>query len=199
VKITIEQLKSAMKNAGHKLFNRGDYNLNLIGIRSRDTKANTFNDLLCVLFKCAGQEVLLMFACTTDPGVYYRNHPLNVNGTAVLVPGQHKNMWQLGRHQGKYPALVQRGEVTVYRDGDKNDELDITDCIKDTGYFGINCHRASEKGIAENVGRFSAGCQVVQHPNEYAILINLCRLAQEQHGNNFTYTLLTQQQLEVES
>lgn len=196
MKITAEQLKQAMANAGHKLFSRGDYNLNLIGIRSRDTKANTFNDLFCVLFKMGGVEQLWQFACTTDPGTYYRQNPLNVKGTAVLCEGQHKHMWQLGRHQGKYPALVQRGQTTVYRDGDKNEDLDITDVVQDTGYFGINCHRASNKGIAEKVDKFSAGCQVIQHPTEYAMLINLVRLAVEKHGNNFTYTLLNQNDIE---
>jgi len=196
VKITAQQLKKAMANAGYKLFSRGDYNLNLIGIRSRDTKANTFNDVFCVLFKMAGVEQLWQLACTTDPGTYYRNNPLNVLGTAILCEGQHKSMWELGYHQGKYPALVQTGITTVYRDGDKNEDLDITDVIKDTGYFGINCHRASDKGIAQKVDRFSAGCQVIQDPTEYAMLINLLRLAAEKHGNKFTYTLLTQNQLE---
>jgi hypothetical protein len=195
--ITIERLKNAMKNTGYKLFGGGNYNLNLIGVRSNDTHANTFNDVFCVLFEVAGVEQLLQFACTTDPGVYYRLHPLNVNGTAVLIPGQHNAMWQLGRHQGKYTALVQRGKATVYRDGNKNEDLDITDVVKDTGYFGINAHRASEKGLAKQVGKFSAGCQVIQHPIEFEILINLCKLAMEQYGNSFTYTLLTEQQLEA--
>lgn len=196
MKITVQQLKKAMANRGYKLFSRGDYNLNLIGIRSRDTKANTFNDVFCVLFKMAGIEQLWQFSCTTDPGTYYRLNPLNLLGTAILCPGQYAGMWQLGMHQGKYPALVQRGEVTVFRDGDKNEELDITDVVQETGYFGINGHRASDKGIAEKVDRFSAGCQVIQDPNEYAMLINLIRIAVSKHGNSFTYTLLTEQECE---
>jgi hypothetical protein len=194
--ITIKKIKSAMINAGYSLFIGGNYNLNLIGIRSNDKHANTFNDVFCVLFEVSGVEQLLQFACTTDPGVYYRLNPLNVNGTAVLVPGQHKSMWELGLHQGKYQALVQRGEATVYRDGNKNVKLDITDVEKQTGLFGINAHRASENGLAKKVDKFSAGCQVIQHPIEYDLLINLCKLAQEQFGNRFTYTLLTEQQLE---
>ncbi|WP_102794291.1 hypothetical protein [Bowmanella denitrificans] len=199
MRTTAEQLKKAMAAAGHKLFSRGDYNLNLIGIRSNDTKANTFNDLLCVLYKQNGQDVLLQFACTTDPGTYYRENPLNVNGTAIVKPGQYKGLWQLGRHQGKYPALVQRSEITVFRDNDGNKELNLADCVEETGYFGINLHRASEQGLASQVDKFSAGCQVIQNPDDYAMLIALCRRGAELHGNSFTYTLLTQQKLEAGS
>lgn len=197
--VTRQQLVKAMKNAGHKVFMRGDYNLNLIGIRSRDTKANTFNDLFCVLFKVAGQEVLLQFACTTDPGTYYRQNPLHELGCAVVKPGQYDGVWELGRHQGKYPALVQVGAITVYREQPANDDMQLTDITEQTGYFGINAHRASEQGIASKVNRFSAGCQVIQHPDEYAMLISIVRIAAKKHGNKFSYTLLTEHDVEQQT
>ena len=149
-----------------------------------------------MLFKVAGQEVLLQFSCTTDPGTYYRQNPLHEQGCAVVKPGQYRGVWELGRHQGKYPALVQVGAITVYREKLANENMQLTDVTEQTGYFGINAHRASEQGIASKVNRFSAGCQVIQHPDEYAILISLCRIAADKHGNSFTYTLLNQNELE---
>jgi hypothetical protein len=194
--VTLNQLTTAMKTAGHKLFSRGDYNLNFIGVRSDNRKANTFNDVFCVVFKVANQDVLLQFSCTTDPDMYYRQNPLNSKGTARVKTGQYRGLWQLGRHQGKYPALVQVANITVYRETLANTDLDLSDINTETGLFGINCHRASEHGIANTVDKFSAGCQVIQHPEEYRLLINLCHIAAAKHGNSFTYTLLNQSDLE---
>ena len=36
---------------GHAVFTNGEYNLNIIGIRSADDSANTFNDRICVVYK----------------------------------------------------------------------------------------------------------------------------------------------------
>ena len=35
---------------GHAVFEEGEYNLNIIGIRSKDHKANSFDDRMCVVF-----------------------------------------------------------------------------------------------------------------------------------------------------
>ena len=45
-----ETIKSAVKKAGYPFFEKGDYNLNLVGIRSDDHTANRFNDAFCILF-----------------------------------------------------------------------------------------------------------------------------------------------------
>ncbi|AWL12817.1 hypothetical protein HMF8227_02365 [Saliniradius amylolyticus] len=193
LQINAAQLKSAMQMAGYTLFSEGDYNLNLIGIRSADIHNDGFNDRFCVLFSVAGHECLLQFPCTTDPGTYYRENPLNVDGSAIVKPDQYPGLWQLGQHQGKYLALVQRGEITVYRDADGDDQLD-TDGIEQSGYFGINCHRASKTGIAKQVERFSAGCQVIPNLWDYNVLLSLCERAAAEYGNSFTYTLLTEQE-----
>ena len=46
--ITIDSLKSALKNVGHTMFesDEKDYNLNIIGIRSNNPITNKFNDLM---------------------------------------------------------------------------------------------------------------------------------------------------------
>lgn len=188
------QLQTAMIRKGYRFFDDGDYNLNLIGIRGADTAANTFDDALAVAWRFDGVPHCLVFPATTDPGLFWRTHPANVQGTAIVVPGQYPGLWQLGLHQGKYPALVQRGPVAVYRDNDRDQVLDL-DAPIDAGLFGINCHRASAHRQSHQVDKWSAGCQVLANPKDFALLMALCERAAESWGPGFTYTLLEESDL----
>lgn len=183
-----EQLQAALMRKGYRFFDQGNYNLNLIGIRTADDSANTFNDQLAVAWRFDGVPHCLVFPATTDPGLYWREHLANVNGTAIVVPGQYRGLWQLGLHQGRYQALVQRGPVQVYRDNNRDQVLD-QDAPIDAGLFGINCHRASDSHESVQVDRWSAGCQVLANPRDFDLLIALCRRG-EHWGRSFTYTLI---------
>jgi hypothetical protein len=196
--ITIEKLLAAMERNQYRIFN-GELNLNIIGVRHKNTRANTFNDVLCVLFEESGIWQLEQYKCTTDPGIYYRTNPCNVDGTAIVVPMQHRSLWTFGYHQGKYPALVQNKPVTVFRDGNKDETIDTDvtneNVIKQKGYFGINCHHASATRESTQVDKWSAGCQVLAKPNDFECFMALCQQSSKKWGDTFTYTLLEQQQL----
>ncbi|BFM20510.1 hypothetical protein [Gilvimarinus japonicus] len=189
------QLMTAMIRAGHHFFEQGDYNLNLIGVRSRDAHSNAFNDALAVAYKINGRPVCHVFACTTDPGIYWREKPANVNGTAIVKPGQYPGLWTLGKHQGKYAALVQAENITVYRDNDGNGEIntDRNTAYTDTGLFGINCHKAGKQ--SRRVDKWSAGCQVLANECDFNLLMALCEKSAQLWGDRFTYTLLTEDEL----
>ncbi len=191
--ISTKNLLDAMKRHNHPVF-KGDWNITLVGVRSNDTNANTFNDRFFVLFSIDGKQHVYDFPCTTDPGVYYREQPLNVDGCAWLVPGHHPSCWEIGNHQGKYKALVQRGELTVYRDNDGDAELDKKSDTE-TGYFGINCHHANPNSLSVQVDRWSAGCQVLADPVDFALLMALVNKSAQTYGARFSYTLLTEDQL----
>lgn len=188
---TYQQLKQAITGLDYRWFEGGNYNLNLVGVRATDTAANTFNDLFCVAFADAAGPKLFAFPCTTDPGVFYRENPLNVLGTAVVKPGQYPGLWKTGLHKGKYSALIQAAPVTVYRDGNLDDQVDTTG-IEETGFFGINCHRAAAGGPSHQVDKWSAGCQVLAYPLDYALLMALVRQAAIRYGDRHTYTLITE-------
>ena len=193
MKINVPQLIAAAKKVGGKLVQK-PWHLNIIGLRTQDTKANTFNDVIFVLFKQGGEWVLMQFGATTDPGTYYREAPINVNGTAIVKPGFYPNVWKVGMHRGRYKALVQRGPITVFRDDDRNAELDIVGMTEDTGYFGINLHRANANIESKQVDRWSAGCQVIACPAEYQIFMSLVNKHCMCFGNaaDFSYTLITE-------
>ncbi|WP_020411005.1 hypothetical protein [Hahella ganghwensis] len=192
--LSYRHLQVAVCYQGYRFFDQGDFNLNLVGVRARDRQANTFNDSLYVAFKTGSQTHVFQFPVTTDPGVYWREHPANVSGTAIVKPGQYPGLWALGKHQGKYDALVQRAPVTVYRDNDGNAQLDAQG-YTEKGLFGINCHRATATGTSHQVDRWSAGCQVLADVRDFDVLMAFCRKAAGLYGNRFTYTLLDEEDL----
>ncbi|MEE7625441.1 hypothetical protein V3O24_04645 [Methylobacter sp. Wu8] len=190
--VTITQLKDALSRKDAPIF-KGELNLTLVGIRSKDSDANTFNDLLCVLYEKGGKLQMEQFAITTDPGMYYREHPINVDGTAILKPGHYPKCWQIGAHQGKYIALVQRGPMTVYRDRNKDAHLDKAN--EQTGYFGINLHRAGANALTLRTDKVSAGCQVFADSKDFDTVMALAQKSAAKYGNRFSYTLLDEADL----
>ena len=117
-------------------------------------------------------------------------NPTNSKGVAILKAGQYRGVWQLDMHRGKYIALCQRGAmVTVWRDRNKDGVADHVNA--DTGWFGINCHRAHANHLVESTKYYSAGCQVIRSPADWARLLSLCRLQAENGlGSSYSYTLL---------
>ena len=189
----IPTILQTVKDKGYVIFEHGQYNLNIIGVRTPDMTPNVFNDWLYVVYKDeTDQWVELRYQITTDPGLYYLEQPANIKGTAILKAGQYRSSHKLGKHRGQYDALVQRGLVTVYRDRNGDDVFDMSADSEDSGYFGINIHRASSRRESTQVDRWSAGCQVFANPNEYAMFIDLCKRAATRWGDTFTYTLIEQ-------
>lgn len=194
MKVTIKQITEALSQAGMPPPFKGELNLTLVGIRAKDTDAKTFNDLLCVLHEdAAGKLQMQTFQITTDPGLHYRNKPINVDGTAILKRGHYKGCWQIGAHQGKYTALVQRGLMTVHRDRNKDGHLDMAN--EQTGHFGINLHRAGTNAVTLKTDTVSAGCQVFSDSKDFDTVMALAQASAAKYGNHFSYTLLDEADL----
>lgn len=189
MKPSIKQITDALSQAGMPPIFKGELNLTLIGIRATDTDTDTFNDLLCVLHEdAAGKMQMQTYPITTDPGRRYLKQPINVDGCAILKPGHYPKCWQIGAHQGKYIALVQRGPMTVYRDRNKDAHLDRE--REQTGYFGINLHRAGANMLTLRTDKVSAGCQVFANSVDFDAVMALVHQSAAKYGNGFSYTLL---------
>jgi len=195
--ITIKKLMKAMNSKGFAVFENDNksHNLNIVGIRATQGKPNKFDDVLCVFWKHEGFWNLLQFPMTADAGVHWLENPLNNSGCAILKEGQYKGAYKLRKHQGKYMALCQSGNVTVFRDNDKDSEHDMDPNKTETGMFGINIHRANAKSESSQVDRWSAGCQVLQNPHDFNTFIKICSEASTIWDNSFTYTLLKEEWL----
>ena len=115
---------------------------------------------------------------------------MNAGGTASLVPGQYRSSWRIDLHQGLYKALKQFKPVRTYRDKDKDKQYDRLPEDITEGIYGINIHRANPDRASLVVDKWSAGCQVIQDPADFANLMYLAHVAEKKYGNSFTYTLL---------
>lgn len=170
--------------------------INLVAIRNKNHKSDTFDDSLFV-FKVDKSYNLLWFKryiITTEPGLYWLLKPMNRKGTAILKPGQYVGAYKLGYHgrgKNRHRALVQVRPVTVFRDNNKDKNIDLR--ITDTGLFGVNIHRASGTfNITELIDRYSAGCQVFQNKLHQEEFISIC---DDSKLSTFTYTLLNETDL----
>jgi peptidoglycan hydrolase-like protein with peptidoglycan-binding domain len=188
----------ALRNKRHETFDDGQpYHLNIVGIRSPSTVIDHFDDRMIVIYRDdSGRQFADEYSITTDPGEYYTQHKLlNKDGAAILVPGQYRDAYRIDKHQGRYEALCQRGgTVKVWRDASRSGKLNRSGRIYE-GWFGINIHRAGATGTTERVGRYSAGCQVFQRAEDFAVVMEQARKSKNIRGNKFTYTLIEEAEL----
>ena len=185
------------KEKGYAWFTKGNYNLNIVGIRSNNNNkvTNQYDDILVVDYNTGNGHKRVCYTITTEPGKYYMQNLDNPKGTAILVPGQYRGCWQIGLHRGKYKALCQKKEVKVYRDGNKNMTYDMTSKSINKGIFGINIHRSNQSWIRNTIDKYSAGCQVFNNHIEFNAFMRLCEEQRKLYGNSFTYTLINEEDM----
>ena len=187
------------KKKGYAYFTKGQYNLNIIGVRANNNNkvTNLYDDILVVIYNTPTTTKRVLYNITTEPGLYFMEKKLgNVKGTAILVPGQYRATYKIDKHRGKYDALCQRKPVKVYRDGNMNDVYDLDPKTLDEGLFGINIHRSNQWYTRTTIDQYSAGCQVFNSPTDFTAFMRLCQKQKEIFGNSFTYTLIDEKDLD---
>jgi hypothetical protein len=196
---TKDQIEAAVKAKGYVWFgddsNKG-YDVNIVGVRNLvpgRKVTNIFDDTMTLSFKENGEWKFYQWLITTDPGKKAMLEYHNPNGVARVIPGQYRGLWTIGLHQGKYEAMRQAKPVKVWRD--KNKDMIFDEANIQEGIFGINGHRSNPKTESEYVENWSEGCQVFKRVKDFNEFMTLCRKAKDIHGNSFTYTLLTSEDI----
>lgn len=180
--------------------------VNMFGVRTNIQIGDTFNDYLGLIYG----DTFIITSGTTEPGAYWISNPMNNLGTAILRPKLHTNIWSKGYHNG-YKALVQTGIAGIwrydYRSGfptytyETKGNINIPIAIDpkgerlkryDTLGNGINFHRAKEGVLIKQIGKWSAGCQVVQDSAMYDNMINVIYSSKQQAYN---YALFTESEI----
>ncbi len=189
--IALENVLETFQRKSYVLVS-GTYQLNIFGVRADTPANNKFDDLVGVLYKDYGDVWnLRLYEATTDPGFFYLDNPANVNGTAILMEGQHLSSHHIGLHRNQYCALVQNKPLPVWRDRDRDHVYDFDPATIDVGIFGINIHHAGQH--SENINNWSAGCQVLAILTEFDDLMGLVDLnVENKWGEVFTYTLFNE-------
>ncbi len=196
---TRNQIKEAVISNGYKWFEKGNYNLNIVGVRNSETHGkvtNKFDDCITVSYNIDGEEKFHCFSATTDPGSHWEKNLLNKDGVAILVPNQYRSSHKIRKHQGKYEALCQKKPVKVYRDNNKDGKYDMLEENIHEGIFGINIHKAGSRiNGSTQIDKWSAGCQVFSKESDFNQLMELAYKAKNLYGNSFTYTLIESKDL----
>jgi len=174
--------------------------INLIGIRDiENIEKDVINDYLGFWTK----DKIYLYPGTTDPSVYYTlnktdRHPA---GTFHLREGWHEKIWRIGIHKG-YEALVNKWDSNPefcckptkgWRDSNYNFIQDKTD-REVYDWVGINFHRMHETVLQKVIGKYSAGCQVVQSNKDFRHIIDSVKSTEMYKKDirvNFNYMLFT--------
>lgn len=183
--ITREAIEKVMKEKGYAFFEKGDYNVNIIGIRNASTGkrvTNQFDDWMTASYKINGEWKFAIWPCTVDNG----------DGTARLVEGQYRSSFKIGKHQGKYDALKQCKTLNVYRDWNLKDGTYDESKIY-TDVQGLNIHHAGKD--SSKVNNWSEGCQVFKRLADFLEFMKINYEAEKLHGSFFTYTLINSNDL----
>lgn len=191
LKLSFDGIKKVTISKGYNWW-EGEYNPFLYAVRSRSLIVDLWNDILgvCYIDKF-GNRINLMHKGSTKPGLnWLKDKTGNVNGTAILPPGQYRKCWTIGEHNG-YPALCQAapGVFQVWRDNDKDGRFDFQGPLYND-VSGLNMHTESLLKDTERVGWYSAGCQVRAFDKEHFMVMNILGMSVPSWGPLFSYTLL---------
>jgi hypothetical protein len=187
----IRVLLRTLKSKGYTIYDK-PYQLNIIGRRTDNTRPNSFDDFIYIIYKNDdGDWEGWKAPATTDAGTYWLENPMQSKGTALLKAGQYVDTYKIDRHNGKYFAVTQRLKpVIVIRDYNRNNVLDFNNGREESGMFGINIHRADSTGTRKTVDKYSAGCQVFANADDFNKFMEMAYKQKDLYGNQFTYTLI---------
>lgn len=190
-KLTYTKIQNLYKEKEYIFFDKGQYNLNLFAIRSNNIVADSFDDVFGIAYKDMNfMPQIFTCNCTTDPGKYYLKNLMDSGGAAIVVPGQYRNLWQIGTFYNKL-ALLQISPIKIYRDKNRDEILDLNPKSITEGIYGIFFHyHYQSETHAKYIEKSSAGCIVPQTFYDYRTIMELCvRQTQFKFGKNFTFTL----------
>lgn len=198
--MTKEKIQAAVLKKGYVWFNddaNKGFDVNIVGVRNLlpgRKVTNIFDDKLTLSYKDeTGNWKFHSWDITTDPGSKAMREFGNPNGVFRLIPGQYRGMWAIGLHQGKYEAMRQVKPCKGWRD--KNKDMIFDETLVVEGIFGINGHRSNPKTQSEYVENWSEGCQVFKRVKDFNEFMTIMRKARDIHGNSFSYTLLTSEDI----
>jgi hypothetical protein len=159
--LKVRVIPTLFKQKGY-LFRDKPYEMNIVAVRNDDKEANTFNDFIALMY-IDNQGILnvKVWPCTTDAGLYYRLNPANIEGTAIIVPGQYLKVYKIGQHKG-YKAMEQIAPIKYIRDNNRDKVLNwifgLVGLKYKTEIAKTNIHHAGIDSI--QVDKWSAGCIV---------------------------------------
>ena len=196
----LSKIIKAMQAAGYTIYDR-QYELNIVGVRkwyNGDTVPNSYDDDMNIFYKDADNIwIHKRTKITTIPGKPCFDAPKAAKGAGILMPAQYKNGFQIGEFKTYGACLRPITKQHAFRDNNKNGVINLNQNTEDIGSFGMLIHRGGNSSA--KVGAWSEGCQVFKNYSSHKIFFDMCNIHRDRYGNKFTYTLMTQRQIDGES
>jgi hypothetical protein len=208
LKMSWDSIKKGLDNSGASSKMNFDQ-WNLVGIRNslpvKNKYANRFTDLIALIGPEKSKQVKV-YPATTTPGVAMMFNPfrrwwlssslsdtVNFSGLAILQPGVYD--YSVGKHKGKYEALVQSGTASVGRIDPVEEAGNLkfktySPSKKENGSFGIDIHKAGAD--TPSVDSWSAGCQVLKKSGDFNDMMQTVKSSGQ---NRFKYALINSSDL----
>lgn len=186
---TIEEIHEVMSEQDMKIFIT-PYDCTLGWIRTVDNKSGKFNDWIFMSHPTVSGGInSIIIPGTVDAGLYYRKHPMNIDGTAIIQHGKQFRgaftYMEKGGHNGQ-EAFRQTGPLDYWRDINRDEYLDFVN-PQEGEVFNTNGHDMGTLG--NNVGKWSAGCWGAVQEN-MDLLYSMAKI-QKAHGLGNKFSLAT--------
>lgn len=193
-KINHTDFMNLCKSKGYK-YNTDPYKLNIFVIHNliEGTKQNDqFNDALVITYKENNYYIRRIFDVTSQPGIIALKNPTNKAGTAIVAEGQY-NSYKISKHNNKYYALCNRERpISVYRDNNKDDVLDMDPKTIQTGIYCCNIHKSFN---AKSIGKNSYGCIVTKNDSDFDTIMKMAYKHKDLYENQFMVTVINSNDL----
>jgi len=159
----------------------------LIGVRSIDDKGDAYDDQF---YWIENGLLFNSYSGTTNPGSYYLQEFLNkaMGGTAIMATNQQMiSGFVKGLHKERV-AWRQYRPMRIFRDADKDLKSEEVG-LPFIGMYGIHIHAMFRSKKSERIFNWSAACQGMNDPIEWAQFIDRSYLKCDRF---LSYTLLSE-------
>lgn len=201
----LAKIYNTLKNNKYKIYDR-PYELNIVGVRKQyngDKVSDRYIDDMNIFYKDdKGIWIHKRTKISTMPGKYYFDNFFNDSlastssnyGTGIMAPGHYPDCFAIGIYHEQFALKSVTSKQVAFRDKNKDGIINLDPKTLTTGNHSMHIHRgAPTGGLVKN---WSAGCQVFLKSGSLDIFGEMCKKHFELYGGKFTYTLLTQRQID---
>jgi lysozyme family protein len=150
-----------------------------------NNRPNAFDDIKMVV-DGSGKIIGGPWEATTQPGVYWTEHPMADGGAFIIAKGP-QCCWELGDYHG--PAWRQKENSVIYGTRDPNATYKRQGPPVKHGYIGVHHHRGYDLPRA-NISNAAAGCQVIRLNEKQLEFVNLTKQSARFMKDGLTATVL---------
>ena len=179
----LKRLKGFLQRRGFELYTK-PMQLNIVGLRNKDKSKS---DELHVFYKINARNWNYhVYELISDTAKVWKGKPSKT--PVLLLEGQYKEAYRIGKRDGKTDALLQVKPVEVVHNYDRDALFNNTTTGEQVSGIDIICSTYTNDTLT--ISKAEEGCQVILGKENFDELMKLCAMQSQLYGNSFTYTLI---------